>query len=85
MFTDYLYRKHRISYFSFIDDAFETFGGVPEELLTDNMKTVMDQPRTAYSKGKVNPRFAQFASDYGFKVRPCMAARLRQKQKWKLR
>ena len=66
---------------SFIDDAFETFGGVPEELLTDNMKTVMDQPRTAYSKGKVNPRFAQFASDYGFKVRPCIAARPQTKAK----
>ena len=66
---------------SFINDAFETFGGVPEELLTDNMKTVMDQPRTAYSKGKVNPRFAQFASDYGFKVRPCIAARPQTKAK----
>ena len=66
---------------SFIDDAFETFGGVPEELLTDNIKTVMDQPRTAYSKGKVNPRFAQFASDYGFKVRPCIAARPQTKAK----
>lgn len=66
---------------SFIDDAFETFGGVPEELLTDNMKTVMDQPRTAYSKGKVNPRFAQFASDYGFKVRPCICCTASDKSK----
>ncbi len=48
---------------------------------TDNMKTVMNQPRTAYSKGKVNPRFAQFASDYGFKVRPCIAARPQTKAK----
>ena len=28
--------------FSFLDNAFEIFGGVPSELLTDNMKTVMD-------------------------------------------
>ena len=55
------FRKYHLSLtrsqdvlFSFIDDAFETFGGVPEELLTDNMKTVMDEPRTEYSKGKVN-------------------------------
>lgn len=60
------FRKYHLSLtrsqdvlFSFIDDAFETFGGVPEELLTDNMKTVMDEPRTEYSKGKVNGRFSQ--------------------------
>lgn len=67
--------------FSFIDDAFETFGGVPEELLTDNMKTVMDEPRTEYSAGKVNARFQQFASDYGFKVKPCIAGHPQTKAK----
>ena len=67
--------------FSFIDDAFETFGGVPRELLTDNMKTVMDEPRTEYSKGKVNMRFQQFASDYGFAVKPCIAGRPQTKAK----
>lgn len=67
--------------FSFLDDAFETFGGVPSELLTDNMKTVMDEPRTEYSKGKVNGRFQQFADDYGFKIRPCIAARPQTKAK----
>ncbi len=67
--------------FSFLDNAFELFGGIPEELLTDNMKTVMDQARTEYFKGKVNTRFAQFASDYGFRVRPCIAARPQTKAK----
>lgn len=67
--------------FSFLDDAFQTFGGVPAELLTDNMKTVMDQARTEYSKGKVNTRFEQFATDYGFHVRPCIAARPQTKAK----
>ena len=67
--------------FSFIDDAFESFGGVPRELLTDNMKTVMDEPRTEYSKGKVNMRFQQFASDYGFAVKPCIAGHPQTKAK----
>lgn len=34
--------------FSFLDEAFETFGGVPDEIVTDNMKTVMDEARTEY-------------------------------------
>jgi len=54
---------------------------VPKELLTDNMKTVMDKPRTAYSSGKVNNKFQQFADDYGFKVRPCIAGRPNTKAK----
>lgn len=67
--------------FSYLDEAFETFGGVPEEILTDNMKTVMDEARTEYSGGKINVRFQQFAEDYGFHVQPCIAGRPRTKAK----
>jgi len=67
--------------FSFMNDAFETFGGVPKEILTDNMKTVMDKPRTQYSKGTINNKFEQFASDYNFKVSPCIAGRPNTKAK----
>ena len=56
-----------------LDDAFQTFGGVPQEIVTDNMATVMDEPRTKGSPGKVNVRFQQFADDYGFRVQPCVA------------
>jgi transcriptional regulator with XRE-family HTH domain len=58
---------------SFLTEAFEAFGGVPSEILTDNMKTVMDDARTEYTAGKVNAKFAQFATDFGFNVRPCIA------------
>lgn len=67
--------------FSFLDDAFETLGGVPHEILCDNMKTIMDQARTEHTKGKVNVRFQQFADDYGFGVKPCIAGRPRTKAK----
>lgn len=67
--------------FSFLNESFEAFGGVPKELLTDNMKTVMDEPRTKYSKGKINNKFQQFANDYGFKVCPCVAGRPNTKAK----
>lgn len=66
---------------SFMDNAFQTFGGVPEEIVTDNMKTVMDEARTEYREGKINVRFKQFADDYGFKVQPCIAGRPRTKAK----
>lgn len=66
---------------SFLTEAFEALGGVPAELVTDNMKTVMDEARTEYTSGKVNAKFAQFAKDFGFDVKPCIAGRPRTKGK----
>lgn len=67
--------------FACLVDSFETFGGVPRVMVTDNMKTVMDQPRTAYKAGKINNKFAQFANDFGFEVQPCIAGRPQTKAK----
>ena len=67
--------------FSFLTETFEAYGGVPSEIVTDNMKTVMDDARTEFSSGKVNAKFAQFAKDFDFKVRPCVAGRPRTKGK----
>ena len=64
-----------------LDQSFQQLGGVPHELLTDNMTTVMDEPRTNSSKGKINYEFEQFAADYGFKVHPCIAGRPQTKAK----
>ncbi len=66
---------------SFLTESFEALGGVPKTIVTDNMKTVMDEPRTKYTKGKVNVRFDQFAQDMGFKVKPCIAGRPNTKAK----
>ncbi len=64
-----------------ITEAFETLGGVPKTLLTDNMKTVMDTARTKYHKGDVNSAFEAFAKDFGFEVKPCIAATPKTKGK----
>ena len=58
---------------NFLVEAFEEFDGVPHEILTDNMSTIMDDARTIYSDGKINDRFAQFAKDFNFVVKPCIA------------
>lgn len=61
--------------FANLDRVFEEMGGVPKEILTDNMTTIMDEARTPHSEGKVNERFQEFADDYGFKIVPCTAKR----------
>ena len=58
-----------------LNDCFEVIGGVPESVLFDNMRAVMDKARTEYSKGKINSEFEVFASEYGFEIRPCIAGR----------
>ncbi len=67
--------------FNFLDGAFEVLGGVPQEIVTDNMSTVMDTARTENFEGKIISKFQQFADDYGFNVRPCIAGRPRTKAK----
>lgn len=62
-------------------EGFESFGGVPKVLLTDNMKSVMDVARYRYNKGKINDRFDAFAKDFGFELIPCVAATPRTKGK----
>ncbi|PXW81510.1 integrase-like protein [Pseudogracilibacillus auburnensis] len=74
-------KKSQDMVFSFLTEAFERIGGVLHEIVTDNMKTVMDKPRTEYSSGKVNGKFAAFAKDFGFEVRPYIAGRPRTKGK----
>lgn len=66
---------------SFLMESFEAIGGVPKTIVTDNMKTVMDEARTEYSKGIVNERFDQFAKDCGFELMPCKAGSPKTKGK----
>lgn len=62
--------------------AFEYFGGVPEEVLYDNMKTVVIE-RDAYSAGhhRFQPGFFDFARHYGFMPKLCQPYRAKTKGK----
>lgn len=64
-----------------LTETFETIGGVPHSILTDNMKTIMDESRTLNRAGTVNDEFEAFAKDFGFKLKPCVAATPRTKGK----
>ena len=67
--------------FSLLNYTLETLGGVPYEIVTDNMKTVMNQSRTDTYEGKINICFEQFAKDYGFETKSCIAGRPQTKAK----
>lgn len=61
--------------------AFEFFGGVPKEILFDNMKTVVDHAKSSFSKTIFNQRFEYFAKDIGFLPIACRPYRPQTKGK----
>lgn len=60
---------------------FETLGSVPSTILTDNMSTVMLEPRTQTRPGIVHTKMAEFATQFNFNIQPCIAGRPRTKGK----
>jgi transposase len=64
------------------ENAFDYFGGVPAEVLYDNMKTVVIQ-RNAYGEGqhRFHQELWQLAKDYGFTPKLCKPYRAQTKGK----
>lgn len=64
------------------EQAFDAFGGVPKEVLYDNMRTVV-QARNAYGKGqhRFHPGLRDFAHHYSFMPRLCQPYRAKTKGK----
>lgn len=50
--------------------AFEFFGGVPEKVMVDNLKSAVLQRITGQDP-VFNPRYLDFAGHYGFRIVPC--------------
>jgi transposase len=65
-----------------LEDAFGFFGGVPAELLFDQMKSVIIEDERA-SGGKLleNAEFVRFAAHWSFRIRACRPYRAKTKGK----
>ena len=73
--------KTRTVLMSLLIDIFGNIKGVPKITITDNMKPIVNKPRTRYFKGEVNSQFEEFSKDFGFKVIPCKAKSHQTKDK----
>lgn len=67
--------------FECILHACKEFGGVPHEILFDNMATVVDRLSSTYRAVVINKKFSQFAKDVGFVVNTCRPYRPQTKGK----
>jgi transposase len=65
-----------------LEAAFQYFGGVPAELLFDQLKAViLDDRRPAGGRVLENPEFLRFAAHWGFRIRACRPYRAQTKGK----
>ena len=62
-------------------NSFKYFGGITEEILFDNMKTIVDHAKSDFSDVVINSKAMQFSKDAGFKIITCRPYRPRTKGK----
>jgi transposase len=67
-YFEYRTTKTQQDVFECLMNAFKSTGGVPEEILFDNMRTVVD---IVDNRRKINNKMKAFAKDFGFKIKLC--------------
>lgn len=67
--------------FKCLINSFKYFGGITEEILFDNMKTIVDHAKSTYTNVIINSKAEQFSKDAGFKIITCRPYRPRTKGK----
>lgn len=71
----------QLTLFKCLINAFKYFNGTTEEILFDNMKTIVDHIKSDYNDVVINSKAAQFSKDAGFKIVTCRPYRARTKGK----
>ena len=67
--------------FKCLINSFKYFGGTTEEILFDNMKTIVDHTKSNFTDVVINSKAIQFSKDAGFKIVTCRPYRPRTKGK----
>jgi len=82
LFIDIVARQTALTVMLGLERAFAMFGGVPREILFDQMKSVVvADHRPGGGRLLENPEFLRFAAHWGFRVRACRPYRAQTKGK----
>ena len=73
--------KTQKTLFKCMNEAFKYFGGVPKEIVFDNMATVVDRANSRIGNVKLNTKFVQYSKDIGFNPITCRIYRPQTKGK----
>lgn len=73
--------KTQKTLFECMNEGFKYFGGVPKEIVFDNMSTVVDRANSRIGNVKLNTKFVQYSKDIGFNPITCRIYRPQTKGK----
>jgi transposase len=73
--------KRQKTLFECMFESFRYFQGIPNEILFDNMKTVVNREKSTFKNVVLNDTFKAFAQDSGFEIITCRAYRAKTKGK----
>lgn len=65
----------------FLAKSFEELGGVPGQLVIDNLRQFVDKPRSKRESAVLTSKFMEFCKDYNIEAFPCMPYRPQTKGK----
>lgn len=71
IWAEFVVSERRPVLMELLERAFTALGGVPRELLFDNLKAVVAQVRSEKRPTVIQPGFAAFAEHWGFEVVAC--------------
>ena len=80
-YIELTYDQTQPTLFKCLINAFKYFGGTTEEILFDNMKTVVDQAKSNFTEVVINSKAMQFSKDANFKIITCRPYRPKTKGK----
>jgi transposase len=82
LFVEFVARQTALTVMLGLERAFADFGGVPHEILFDQMKSViLEDQRPRGGRLLENPEFLRFAAHWGFRIRACRPYRAKTKGK----
>lgn len=70
MYVEFIYHQNQEHFLQCHRNAFEYFGGTPQNVMVDNCKVAVIEHRT-HESAKLNPHYLDFAFHYGFNIKPC--------------
>jgi len=70
MYIEFTLSQKQEHFLACHEHAFEYFGGVPQSVMVDNLKSAVLEHKRGQSP-RWNPRYADFARDYGFDIVAC--------------
>jgi transposase len=82
LYVEFTPRQTALAVMLGLERAFQTFGGVPQHVLFDQLKSVVvADHRPGGGRLLENPEFLRFAAHWGFRIRACRPYRARTKGK----